>query len=220
MSDKKILNLFVKRKSESTNKLMAYIAKKIDNINRYYYIKTIYIDASNVKEMMARGIRTVPTLQYGTNVYTNENDIINILTPPENTKDRIHGALTNEEFVHRYQDNLVNTKGDDDDDPSGIKPEQIQKRIAELTSRKKHQIGSDKQSKESMSRKPIKPKTYQSDQDFLKDTHLNEDAPTPTKKHAMAGNADGDAILEDYYLNEARGAGKKEPTKQRRPIRQ
>jgi hypothetical protein len=207
--------IFVNPDAKSTKILKDFIAKHIDNINKKMYVKIIQINKKNIDLVKQKGVTQAPTLIYGKKHVVNLENIIKVLTPPQESKDNFgHNHTSADELVHNYHDSILNTgEIDDEDDMSPeSRREVIRQKMAAIQKRRpqmSEDVDSTHRLRGGRKLKAGNPKqtSFASDDDFQRAAGVDNIQSTPSQRYM--DDADGEMILEDYYLSEAYAEGKK-----------
>jgi hypothetical protein len=212
--DKPIVLIYVQPKAKSTEVLTNFIGKHIDQINENLMVKLIKVTAKNVQIIKAKGIERTPTLVYEKKKYVSLEKIMKMLTPPAENKDHFgYGNTSPDDLVHSFHDAIISTGDDDepDDDSPEMRGQVIRQKMAAMQKRRPEMQGVESNKKIKGGRKvksgtPGKTK-FESDADFVKASRTDNMELTPFKTYM--DDADGDLILEEYFLDEANRSGKK-----------
>jgi glutaredoxin len=207
--------IFVNDGSRATTVLTGFIAKNIDKINEKLIIKMVKINKKNFEICKRKGVRVAPTLIYGKKHITGVDDIIKVLSPPQTSKDGFgQGYSSADEYVHSYQDSILNTGGDEEEDemdPS-VREQVLRQKMAALQKRRP-QMSDNVDTKQRLrggrKTKAVSPKqsSFANDEEFYRATGVDNVQTTPSSNYM--DESDGNLILEEWYLAEANQAGKK-----------
>lgn len=207
--------IFVNANSRATNILTQFVGKNIDKINERLTIKMIKINKKNIEICKRKGVRVAPTLIYGQKHITGVDNIIRVLQPPQQNRDGFgQGYMSSDEYIHSYHDSILNNGGDEEEDemdPS-MREQVLKQKMAALQKRRPQMsdsVSSDQRISGGRKLKTATPKhsSFASDEDFFRATGVDNIENTPTKNYM--DDADGDLMLEEYYLAEANQNGKK-----------
>jgi glutaredoxin len=207
--------IFVNEGSKATKILMDFIAKNIDKINERIIVKIIKINKKNVEICKSKGVQAAPTLIYGKKHITGVDDIIRVLSPPQQSKDGFgQGYLSADEYVHSYQDSILNTGGDEEEDEMdpGVREQVLKQKMAALQKRRP-QMSDNVDSKQrlrggrKLKASGGKQASFATDDEFYKASGVDNVQSTPSRNYME--ESDGDLILEEWYLQEANNSGKK-----------
>lgn len=212
--------IFLRKSSKSSDVLAEHLAKNINTINKYCYIKFVYINAENAEKVRGMGIRQTPTMIQGKHKIEGIEKIIKALTFGNIAKETYgYGVTSPEEMLHKWQSDIV-TVGEaeedgDETDPS-VRSQQLRQRMADFQKKRPRMEGVDKKRK-IKGGVDIKSKAHQQeygdfstrdgDLQFLRDSHVMDTENTPIAGYVES--SDGELILEDYFLEEAKSDGKK-----------
>lgn len=216
---KPVLVIYVKRDAESTKALKAFVAKHIAQICKFAEIKFIAADTAEIlRSMKQQGITKTPTLIYQGKQFNKMDKIIAILTPPSAKRDGLGDSVSaSDEYVRDYQMGILDDdEGEDQGD--NMTEEEIRAKSAALQARRP--VMSDEINSKSKvaggrkitTRRPAAPAQqsfgdgFAGDDAFLKAAGRDNIEPTPV---ASSTDIDGDAFLEEYYLQLA-GSQKKQ----------
>lgn len=205
--------IYVNPTADSTKILNDFLAKHINQLNMFFYVKRINVTSKNVKEVRRRGIDNTPTLVYNNRKFVSLENIIKVLTPPADQKDHYGYGNTNPDDLIEQNRKEIIDDGDDDNDDDNLdnRDTVIRQKMAALQKLRPEMNDVDKKSKISGGRKikPIKnaKQNYDTDDEFRKASNVDNITETPTKRYMT--EEDGDLILEEYFLNEAMMNGKK-----------
>lgn len=212
---KPVVIIYVNPQSNNTKLLDQFLARHIDQINRYIYVKKINVTAENVQQIKKKGIDRTPTLVFNNKKYVNLENIIKILTPPNDSRDSFgFGNTGPDEQIHKYHEDMmlkVDDQEEDEDDPEN-RENVLKQKMAAL--QKKRQRMDEETASETKLTGGKHPKTsglskteFKDDDEFRRATKVDQITETPVKK--FMSEDDGDIILEDYYLEMANQGGKK-----------
>lgn len=204
---KPIVTIFINPGSQSTVMLDKFLANNIDQINEYLFVKRVKVTSSNAAELKRKGIDHTPTLIFNKKKFVSLDKIIKILTPPSKNRDHFGYGNTNpDDLILQYQSTVLDTgeEEDNENDPENRNNEIRQK--MSMLQRQRAQLEVKNNGKKLKSNNNVKSK-FDSDDDFRKASHIDDITETPSKKYME--EADGDMILEDYYLEIAQQSGKK-----------
>ena len=175
----------------------------------------VKINKKNIEICKRKGVRVAPTLIYGQKHITGVDDIIKVLSPPQQNRDGFgQGYLSSDEYVHSYQDSILNSGGDEEEDemdPS-VREQVIKQKMAALQKRRP-QMSDTVDSKQRIrgGRKlrtgAPRQSSFASDDDFYRASGMDNIETTPSRNYM--DEADGELMLEEYYLAEANQQGKK-----------
>lgn len=210
--------VYLSPEGKSTKILTDHLAKVIDDLNKIIMIKFIYINRANAQKVQQKGIRKSPTLIYGNRKYEGLDKIIQVLTPPRRERETYgYGNTSPDEMLHEWQNYIIDSKGEDDEEED-LTGDAGRKRLADRMAafQKKRPQMLDVPAKNRIpGGRNVKRKNMQKDynaekgdDDFLRDSGVNNVVQTPTDAYVQ--DTDGELILEDYYLDEAVAAGKKQ----------
>jgi glutaredoxin len=207
--------IFVNEGSKATAVLTDFVAKNIDKINERLIIKIIKINKNNMEICKRKGVRSAPTLLYNNKHITGVDDIIRVLQPPKQAKDTFgQGYLSADEYVHSYQDSILNTGGEEEEDEMdpGVRGEILKQKMAALQKRRPQMsdnVPSNQKIRGGRKLTSTAPKksSFANDEEFYKESGVDNIQRTPSNNYM--DEADGDLILEEWYLNEANASGKK-----------
>lgn len=207
--------IFVNPDARSTKVLTDFIAKYIDEINKRLIVKIIKINKRNVEIVKNKGVKQAPTLIYGKKHIVSLENIIRVLTPPQKAHDNFGPSYTSaDELVHNYQDSILNTgdiEEDDEMDPN-VREQVIRQKMAAMQKRRP-QMSDDVDTTmklrggRKLKKGSSKQSSFATDDDFRRAAGLEDMQGTPSQRYME--EADGDLILEDWYLDEAIAQGKK-----------
>ena len=215
---KPVVNIYLSPTGKSTKVLTDHLAKVIDDLNKIIMINFIYISQANAKKVQQKGIRKSPTLIYGARKFEGLDNIVKVLTPPRRERETYGYGNTNpEEMLHEWQNYIIDNgaEEEEEEDISGdAGRRRIAERIAAFQKRRpkmegvpaKNRIAGGRALKSKNAQKDYNPE--KGDEDFLRDSGVNNIVQTPTDTYVQ--DTDGELILEDYYLDEAISAGKKQ----------
>jgi hypothetical protein len=207
--------IFVNPGANSTKSLTRFIAKNIDKINIKFKIKFIKVTKDNYAKIKQKGITETPALVIGRKKITGARNIIRLFEPCLQLRHGFSKGVTSaDEEIHSWQMRLLDTgdeNGDDDDDDPSRRGDIIRHKMAALQKKRPEMRGTDESATISGGRK-IKSSgkvksSFLDDADFIASTGVDNIEDTPHKSYL--DEADGDLILEDYYLDEAYQQGKK-----------
>lgn len=211
--NKPIVVIYVNPEAESTRLLNQFLARHIDQINKYIYIKRVNVTNDNVHLVRKKGIDRTPTLVYNNKKYINLENIIKVLKPPAENKDHFgYGNTGPEELIHEYHSTLMFKKEEEEgeDDETESRSKELQQKMAVLQKRRSHIDGSETKSRpKSNNQRP----SFDNDEDFRRASKVDQITETPVKRYTE--EEDGAILLEDYYLDMAHADGKKST----RPVR-
>lgn len=219
---KPIVVIYVNPDSESTKLLNQFLARHIDQINKYIYIHRINVTNENVNAIRKKGIDRTPTLVYNNKKYVNLENIIKVLKPPTENKDNFgFGNTGPDELIHEYHNNLILKKEDDeDDDVPENRTKEIQQKMTALQKRRPRMDDGPMSESKSLGGRKSKSmgnnsySSFDSDDDFRRASKVDQITETPVKR--FMDDEDGAIMLEDYYLDMAKETGLKRETKSRR----
>jgi len=210
MSKPEVL-IYLSPNGKSTKILTDHLAKFIDDLNKMIMIKFIYISQANAKKVQQKGIRKSPTLIYGSRKFEGLDNIIKVLTPPKRERETYGYGNTNpDEMLHEWQNYIIDGKGDDEEEED-ISGDGGRKRLADRMAAFQKRRPQATDTKGKVNKKKTVHKDYnpeKGDDDFIRDSGINNIIQTPTDTYVQ--DTDGELILEDYYLDEAVAAGKKQ----------
>ena len=209
--------LFVSPDADTTKRLDKFLADNIDEINRYLYVRRIKVTSKNVAEIKRRGITETPTLVVKGKIISKLARVIQFLTPPDKARTNYgYGVTSADDYVNQYQMSLISKPEDEDvDDTDANDPErrreEIRQKMASMQKRRPEMREVPNQQKIGGGRKlkttaPAQSK-FETDDEFMVASRTDNIDETPIKRYME--EADGDQILENYYLDEAFQAGKK-----------
>lgn len=207
--------IFVNEGSRATAVLTDFVAKNIDKINERLILKLIKINKKNFEICKRKGVRVAPTLIYNNKHITGVDDIIRVLSPPQQSKDTFgQGYLSADEYVHSYQDSILNTGGDEEEDEMdpGVREQVLKQKMAALQKRRP-QMSETVDAKQrirggrKLNTSAPKQSSFASDEEFYKASGMDNVQRTPSNTYME--ESDGDLILEEWYLQEANNSGKK-----------
>lgn len=217
---KPIVKIYLSTTAKSTTLLTAHLAKHIDALNNLLMIQFIYITEKNAEAIQKRGIRRTPTLIHSDRKFEGLEKIIQVLTPPKQGRETYgYGMTSPDEMLHQWQSEAMSRANDEDDDESNadVVENKMRARMAVFQKKRARMEGTSKEHTVPGGRKvkaKNNQKTYDGDSDFIKDAGVDQDRTDNTPTERFVEDADGELLLEDYYLNEAMAAGK--TTKPRR----
>jgi hypothetical protein len=221
-SSKPVVDIYLKTKSESAKMLTAHLAKHIDQLNELIMINFIYITEGNAQAVQRKGIRRTPTLIYYNRTFEGLDKIIKVLTPPKNNSENYgYGVTSPDEMLDKWQSDIIDSTAEEeeeDDMSPEARSEQIRRKMAQMQKNRPQMHGVPSKNKISGGRKLTAPKAqkeYSNDDDFLNASGISSVKATPASPYV--DSADGELILEDYYLDEALKNGKKTKSERRRP---
>ncbi len=203
--------IYLSPNGKSTKILTDHLAKFIDDLNKMIMIKFIYISQANAKKVQQKGIRKSPTLIYGNRKFEGLDNIIKVLTPPKRERETYgYGNTSPDEMLHEWQNYIIEGRGEEEEEED-ITGENGRKRLADRIAafQKRRPQATDTTGK--VAKKKAVHKDYnpeKGDDDFIRDSGVNNVIQTPTDTYVQ--DTDGELILEDYYLDEAVAAGKKQ----------
>ena len=210
---KPYVQIYVNPTARSTQYLLKFIGKHIDDINKQLMVKIVKINKTNIKVIKKKGITRTPTLVYGKKKYVSLEKIIKIITPPKSTKISYgYGNTSAEDQIHSYQDRILNSEEDEpnESDPE-VRESQIRSKMAAFQRRRPQMEGVDKRHKVTGGRKLKKvsrnKRPFNDDDTFVKASRIDQIEDTPLNRYFE--QTDGDLILEDYYNAEADIQGRK-----------
>ena len=212
---KPVVAIYINPEAQSTKILRNFIAKHIDQINQHLFIKLIKVTKKNVQMVKKKGIDSTPTLVHHRKKFVSLEKIIKILTPPAEHRDHYgYGNTSSDDLVHQYHSTILDTGDDnreDDELDPGVRESVIRQKMAAFQKRRPQMEGVEKQKTIKGGRKvkaaqQTKSK-FDNDDDFFRATGVGTVKDTPSKRYME--EADGDLILEDYFLEEAMKSGKK-----------
>jgi hypothetical protein len=210
--NKPVVVIYVQKDQKSTKVLTDFIANNIDRINHSLIIKLTTVNAGNAKAVKGSGIERTPTLVYDGKKFVTLEKIIQILTPPEITKDNFGYANTNpDDLVHQYQSTIMDAGDDGDDgDDQDTRGEVIRQKMVQMQKKRPQMDGveGDRRlngGRKITSKQPPK-KQFSDDDEFRRATRVDNVDDTPMKEYT--DDIDGSRMLEDYYNDEADKAGR------------
>jgi hypothetical protein len=210
--------IYLSPNGKSTKVLADHLATVIDDLNKIIMIHFVYISKANADKVKAKGIKKSPTLIYGNRKFEGLENIIKVLTPPKRERETYGYGITNpDEMLHKWQSDVIDTYAEDEDEEDiggEMGRRKLQERMEAFQKRrpkmdgvsKKHQIPGGRNVKSRNTQKDYNPE--RGDDDFIRDSGINNIVQTPTDTYVQ--DTDGELILEDYYLDEAIMAGKKQ----------
>lgn len=217
---KPVVNIFLNRRSASTQILSQHLAKNIDSLNKLLLINFIYITQKNAQIVMQKGIKRTPTLIYGKRRFEGIEKIVQILTPPEKERETYgYGVTSPEEMLHTWQNMIIDTRDDDevDEGDPDVRTNQIRSKMAAFQKNRPKMEGVGRKNKIRGGRK-VTAKNDQrdygdymerdGDTQFMRDAGLFDVEDTPVAGYTE--NKDGELMLEEYYLNLALEGGKED----------
>jgi hypothetical protein len=203
--------IYLSPNGKSTKILTDHLAKFIDDLNKMIMIKFIYISQANAKKVQQKGIRKSPTLIYGSRKFEGLDNIIKVLTPPKRERETYGYGNTNpDEMLHEWQNYIIDGKGDEEEEED-ITGDGGRKRLADRMAAFQKRRPQATDTKGKVNKKKTVHKDYnpeKGDDEFIRDSGVNNVIQTPTDTYVQ--DTDGELILEDYYLEEAVAAGKKQ----------
>lgn len=215
MQGKRLAVIYVTGTASSTKKLTNFISKYIDSISIKFHIKFVRVTKKNVAEIKRKGIEETPTLVVAGRMISGVRDIVKLFEPCLKLKHGFSKGITNSsDEIHKYQMSMLNAvdnEDDDDENDPDRRGEVIRKKMAALQKRRPEMRGADKTNVIPGGRK-LKPtskvkSSFLSDADFIASAGSDNIEETPFRSNFE--EADGDLILEDYYLDLALEGGKK-----------
>lgn len=215
--------IYLNEKAASTVTLSKHLAKHIDDLNNLLLIHFIYITKNNSEKVKQKGIRKTPTLIYENRRFEGLEKIIQVLTPPQRNKESYGYGVTNpDEMLHKWQDEIIQNHADDDQEEAlgdTIGDTEIRDKMAAFQKKRPKMSDNVSQKQKIPGGRLVKGKSnqkeYHGDDDFLKDSGVNNQDQTPTSQYTE--DVDGELLLEDYYLEEAYASGLKKHSN--KPVR-
>jgi hypothetical protein len=207
--------IFVNPNARSTTILTNFIAKHVDQINRKMFVKLIQINKKNVEIVKRKGVTQAPTLIYGKKHIVSLESILKVLTPPRETRDNFgQNHMSADEMLHDYHDSILNTgdiEDDDETDPS-VREQVIRQKMAAMQKRRPQMsddVGTAQHLRGGRKLKSRAPRQseFNSDTEFARAAGMGNMQSTPSERYM--DEADGELLLEDYYLDLANQGGKK-----------
>lgn len=206
---KPVVNIYLNKHAKSTEILSRHLAEHITKLNNRFIINFIYITKANSAMVSAKGVKKTPTLLYGNRKYEGLQNIIKILTPPDETKEHFGiGVTSPEDMLHKYQNEIM-TRGEEEEDDDEHDPAYMEQRLKEkmaaMQKRRPEMRGvsgksSLKGGRALKTKKNDKKYHYSNgDSAFLHDAGKSNTNDTPS----YTEDTDGELILEEYYLTEA-----------------
>lgn len=205
------VNIYVQRDSDKTKELILNLNKILSVLNKNnVFIKIIKVTSENSDFLLSKNITNVPALLYGNKKIIGISAIMNFLTShiKQNTN-KI--PVSAEEHMHDYFSHIMSAN--DDEPASDDMSRNIKKRMEDFQKRRTQMVGVPESNKVpggkpiKLNKKNQKKKfadNLTGDIEFLKASGV--DQISDTTQPALSD--DGDAMLEQYYLDEAKGAGK------------
>lgn len=207
--------IYVNPNSKSTKILDQFLAKYIDQINKRVFLKIVRVTNTNVEGVKKRGIEHTPTLVIEGKSYVGLEKIVKVLTPPTDQRDSFGmGNTSPNDLINQYQQTILNTgddnKEDNDMDPD-VRSNVLREKMAQFQKRRPAMEGVDKSAKVTGGRRvhpgSLGKSKFDTDDDFRRASGVDNITETPSQRYM--DEADGDSILEDWYLQEAINSGKK-----------
>jgi hypothetical protein len=220
MATKDKLIIAVNENSPSAKIITAHAGKYINEINKVYRLEFIKINAANAPRVRALGITQAPTLirERDRKYVKGVEDIIRFLTPVPQRKISFGVGHTNpEDAMHAMMLDTMGRPENDDGDEEEDRGEVLRKKMAEFQKKRpqmSNDVPSDARIKggRAIINKPP-PKNIDSDDAFLNASGRDNIRETPTDMGF--GEMDGNATLEEWYLDEAYAFGKQSKGKPR-----
>src|SRR5271168_263757 len=120
---KPVVSIYINPDAQSTTLLNKFLAKNIDHINEYLFIRRIKVNSANIASVKKKGIDHTPTLVYGQRKFVSLEKIIKILTPPANNKAHYgYGNANPDDLIQQYQNSILDG-GEEDESPDEMNPE-------------------------------------------------------------------------------------------------
>lgn len=213
MAAKDVLYLVVDDSRPSAKIIIAHVGKNINEIQKRFNIQFVRVNAHNARQIRGLGVTQVPTLVRKKDLKRIEGTekILKFLTPiPQRKMSFGLGYDNPEEAIHDFQLNMMGRPENDEPDEEEDRGEVLRKKMAEFQ-KKRPQMSDNVPSeariqggRPTITRQP--PKNIDTDEGFLNASGRDNIRETPTDMGF--GDADGSAILEDWYLDEANAFGK------------
>lgn len=217
---KTIVVIYVNPDAESTKLLDKYLAKNIDELNKYIVIKKIKVNKENSELIKKKGITRTPTLVFNGKQFVSLEKIINFLKLPSQSKDSYGtGNISSDDLVLQYQNDAIQPKENEEEEQDDMNPEtrgeELRQKMMALQKRRPAQAETSKPKDMRKSKSTSNSKiNFETDEDFRKASGTDNILETPTKKYM--DDMDGELLIEEYYLDEAIKSGKKPSTRARR----
>jgi hypothetical protein len=207
--------IYVNPDARSTKILTAFIAKHIDQINRKMFVQIVNINKKNYELIKRRGVQKAPTLIFGDKHIVSLEKIIQVLTPRREARDNFGVShMSADEMVHAFHDSILNTgDGDEEDETDPVVREQVIRQKMAAMQKRRPQMSDDVGSKQRLKggrkikSKPPQQNTFEDDASFMRAMGADNFEATPSQRYM--DDADGELMLEDYYLDIANASGKK-----------
>lgn len=202
-----VVHLYIQRQTASTNTIITHLNHHIATLMLEMQINKTYVDARSFHAIQRiHPIERTPCLVVGRSFIYNLEQILQVLTPRRAAAVRVYGAISPEEQTDNYMKSFADPKYNMDDETDAMQnEEQIAAKMQNLQKRRPQMSGVQGAlpgGRKLPVRKPTPMSTFDSDSKFLADAGLDNVDDTPEQPYFS--EHDGDSILEEERLDEAR----------------